>query len=57
MIKITKDEMNHLINKGVRWGEGGISHTYTKYHHYYLTESKPNLTLLRQYRESKMTIA
>lgn len=54
MIKITKDEMNYLINNGVKWGENGISHTYTKYHHYYMTESQKNLRLLKTYRESKL---
>lgn len=54
MIKITKDEMNYLVSNGVKWGENGISHTYTKYHHYYMTESQKNIRLLKNYRESRL---
>lgn len=54
MIKITKDEMQYLISVGVKWGENGISHTYSKYHHYYMTENQKNIKLLANYRNSKI---
>ena len=54
MIKITKDEALYMIANGVKWGENGVSHTYAKYHHYYLTESQKNIKLLKNYRLSKM---
>lgn len=52
MIRISKKEMNWLTANGVYIGEGGISHTYTKHHHYYLTESRNNLIKLAKYRDS-----
>lgn len=52
MIKITKAEMEHLQNKGVRFGDGGMSHTVARHRRtYYLTESRRNLKMLNEYRK------
>lgn len=53
MVRISKDELKYLLSKGVKWKNNGISHTYTKHHHYYLTESQRNMALLEKYRESR----
>ena len=36
---------------GVRYGENGISHTYTKSRKYYLCENKYNLNALENIRK------
>ena len=54
MIKITKEEATMLNKKyGVPFQENGISHTYTRYKHYYLCENKKNLSCLSKVRSQK----
>jgi len=51
LIKISKKEMFYLHNKGVPFGENGITHTTARHRKtYYLTESKRNKSLLEKYR-------
>ena len=40
--------------KCVPFGENGVSHTYGHRRTYYLCESKYNLTLLENYRKSRV---
>ena len=47
--------MEHLTkNKGVPFGENGVSHTYGHNRTYYLCESKNNILLLENYRKSRI---
>lgn len=50
MVKITKNERDYLVSCGIRFGENGISHTNSNRKHYYATESRRILELLKQYR-------
>ncbi len=51
MIKISKEEMVYLNNKGIQFGENGITHTTARHRRtYYLTTSKKNMVLLNTYR-------
>lgn len=53
MIDITKKEMEYLVSKGVKFGEGGIckttSHHNTK--HYFLCESRWNMQKHYEYEK------
>lgn len=53
LVLISKAESIELNKMGVRYGENGISHTYTSNKHYYLCESKYNMDKLKTLRESK----
>ena len=48
------DEVNYLINKGIKYGYEGISHTTSRHSGttYYLTESRYNMKILNEYRRS-----
>lgn len=54
MIKISKEEKEWLVSKGVKFGENGISHTYNKNKHYYLCENRPNMSLHRKFWNDKI---
>lgn len=49
MIRLTIQEKEYLANRGVWYGEGGISRTYTHKPNYYLCESKKNIKALADY--------
>ena len=43
--------MEYLTKNGIRFGEGGITHTTARHRRtYYLTESKKCMDLLSEYR-------
>lgn len=52
MIKITKKERDYLISQGVVCGTNGISRTYNHNKHWFMCESKHNMALLTNFRES-----
>lgn len=53
MIKITKKEMEYLVNNKVRYGENGISVTHSNSGKtWYMSETKKNVDLLNNYRQS-----
>lgn len=56
MVLITKKEMEYLTQKGVNFGENGISMTgkLNGRHKYYLCEQKNSLKLLKDYRDSRI---
>lgn len=44
--------MQYLVNKGVRFGENGISHTTARHRrNYWCTENKKCMSLLNEYRK------
>ena len=50
--EIEKREMQYLVNKGVRFGENGISHTTARHRrNYWCTENKKCMSLLNEYRK------
>lgn len=51
MIRITKKEMDYLIEQGRVFGKD-IHKTHTRYPHYYITESDKNKEKLFEYRNS-----
>lgn len=51
MIRLSDSEKRYLVNKGLWYGENGISRTYTHKPNYYLCESFKNIKLLAQYYE------
>lgn len=51
MIKISNDEAKQLRKLGVNDGENGISHSHNKVKHYFLCESKFNLSKLKEIRK------
>ena len=56
IIKISKSEALELNKKyGVPYGEYGISHTWNKSKHYFLCESKKNISNLRKIRNKIIT--
>ena len=56
MIKISKNEAKILHDKyKIQFGENGISHSWSKYHHYYLCEGRKNMSCLEKIR-NKQTI-
>ena len=55
LIKISKEESLELNKKyGIPYGENGISHTYTRYQHYYLCENRRNMQSLEKIRRDKL---
>lgn len=51
MVRITKNEMNYLVSKGVPYHENGISVTHSNSGKtWYLTETSNNMKLLKEYR-------
>ena len=56
LIKISKEEAMELNKRfNVAYGENGISHTYTRYQHYYLCENKRNMNCLEKIRKEKIS--
>lgn len=54
ILLISKKEATTLNEEyGVRYGENGISHTYTKSRKYYLCENKYNLNALEKIRKNQ----
>lgn len=48
--------MEFLYNKGIRFGEGGITHTTARHRRtYYMTESRKCMNLLNEYRHNCIT--
>ena len=47
-------EVRDLLKRGIKYGEGGISHTRSRHSGvtYYLTESPRNMRILEKYRNS-----
>lgn len=57
IFRISKNEMKHLKSRGVMFGENGIIPNNSHHHKtWYVTESKTNLLLLKQFRESTKII-
>ena len=55
MVKISKAEAIELNKRfNVPYSENGISHTWTRYKHYYLCENKRNLNCLDKIRKEKV---
>ena len=50
ILKIDRNERDYLVSKGVKFGENGISHTYTKHKKYYLCMSEKNTKLHNDYQ-------
>lgn len=48
IVNISKQMAHKLHDLGVRFGEGGISHSHTSNKKYYLCESRRNMELLRR---------
>ena len=58
LIKISKEDAKCLNKEyGIKFGEGGISHSYTKNRKYYLCESKYNMNIFRKMTKEKYRIA
>lgn len=56
LVKISKEEAMELNKRfNVAYGENGISHTYTRYQHYYLCENKRNMNCLEKIRKEKIS--
>ena len=55
LVQITKEEA-HVLNSRYRvpFKENGISHTYSKNKHYYLSDYKNNLKYLQKIRDEKL---
>ena len=51
MIRLTNDEKEYLVSRGMWYGENGISRTYAHKPNYYLCESYKNIKLLADYYE------
>lgn len=54
IIPITKKERDWLYEHGVPYGENGISRTNTHHKHYFLTCTKRNLNMVRQFRKIQL---
>ena len=57
IVKISKQEMEYLVSKGLKFGtrsEGDIHRTYSNVKTYYLTETPYALKLLNNYRTSRI---
>lgn len=54
MIKISRKEAKALVKLGVNYGENGISHTHNHNVHYFLCESKKNMSILEKLREESI---
>ena len=55
MVLISKAESKELNKKyKIKFGENGISHTYSRNPHYYLCESPRNMGALNKLRQSKI---
>lgn len=54
MVKISRNEMEYLVTKGVKYHEDGITSTKSKHsgRTWYLTETKDNMAMLKKYRDS-----
>lgn len=56
LIKITRQEMEYLVHKGIKFGEGGIVHSTARHRrNYWCTESKQCLSLLDEYHTKLFT--
>ena len=55
ILSISKNEALKLNKEyNVPFGENGISHTYAKYHHYFLCPSGYNLSALDKIRKDRI---
>lgn len=54
MIKISSKEAKALAKMGVNYGENGISHTHSHNRHYFLCESKKNISILEKLRKESI---
>lgn len=55
MIKISKQEAMKLNKEyKIPFGENGISHSWSKYTHYYLCEGRKNLACLDKIRRKQL---
>lgn len=55
IVKISKKEMEYLVSKGLKFGNGGDLHkTISNVKTYYLTETKYAMKLLNEYRKSRI---
>lgn len=54
LLKISDIEAKELNKMGIPYGEGGISHTYTRKKHYFLCEAKKNLEMLSKLRQKNI---
>lgn len=54
IVNISKRMAHKLHKLGVRFGEGGISHSHTSNKKYYLCESRRNLDLLKRLENSEL---
>ena len=52
IVRITKNEMEHLTKNGVKFGEGGIISTSGHHKSWYVTESRKCMGLLKRYRSA-----
>lgn len=57
MVKVSKSEMEYLVQNGIKFGENGLAKT--KSHHrksYFVTETRKCMKLLEQIRGEKADI-
>ena len=54
MIKISNEEAKKLNKLGVPYGENGISHTHSHHKHYFLCESKKNISMIEKLRKQSI---